>query len=248
MGSLMTRPVGAGVNRPSGVTPPDQAATIGVFVLDDHELVRRGLVDLISSVDGIEVVGEGGRATDAVSRIRDAHPQVALIDARLPDGSGIDVCRQLRSAMPDVRCLILTSYDDEDAVFAAVVAGAAGYVLKEVNGDHLIEAIRDVANGKMLLDPAVTARLLARMRDSRVSAQAASSLTPRDHEILFMIADGLTNRQIAERLCLAEKTVKNYVSALLKKLGMARRTQAAVYGADIRRNEGGSYAPPASTH
>jgi two-component system response regulator DevR len=158
-----------------------------------------------------------------------------LLDARLPDGSGIDVCREIRSSCPQVRCLILTSFDDNDAIFAAVMAGAAGYLLKEIRGNNLVEAVRQVAAGKSLLDPAVTERLLARLRDGEPRDVRLASLNQREHEILTLITDGLTNRQIGERIFLTEKTVKNYVSGLLAKLGMERRTQVAVYGSEMRR-------------
>ena len=205
---------------------------IRVFLLDDHEIVRRGLSDMLEVEDDIVVVGEAGTVAEALARIPASRPTVALLDARLPDGSGIDVCRDVRSAMPEVRCLILTSYDDEDAVFAAVMAGASGYLLKEIRGSGLVDAIRQVAQGKTLLDPNVTERLIARLRDGEPKDERLASLTDREREILALIADGMTNRQIGERLFLAEKTVKNYVSGLLAKLGMERRTQAAVYGAE----------------
>ena len=159
-----------------------------------------------------------------------------MLDARLPDGSGIDVCRDIRSALPEVRCLILTSYDDNDAIFAAVMAGASGYLLKEIRGTRLLDAMREVAAGKSLLDPSVTERLLTRLREGAPRDEKLESLTAREREILALIADGLTNRQIGEKLFLAEKTVKNYVSGLLAKLGMERRTQAAVYGAELKRS------------
>jgi two-component system response regulator DevR len=208
---------------------------IRVFLLDDHEIVRRGLADLLETEPGITVVGEAGTAAEALNRIPAALPDVAVLDARLPDGSGIDVCRDIRSSMPAVRCLILTSYDDNDAVFAAVMAGAAGYLLKEIRGSSLVDAIRQVAAGKSLLDPNVTERLLTRLRDGAPKDERLASLTDREREVLGLITEGMTNRQIGERLFLAEKTVKNYVSGLLAKLGMERRTQAAVYGADVRR-------------
>jgi two-component system response regulator DevR len=212
-----------------------QSQPIRVFLLDDHEIVRRGLADLIDAEAGLSVVGEAGSAAEALSRIPAVNPDVAILDARLPDGSGIDVCRDIRSSMPQVRCLILTSYDDNDAVFAAVMAGAAGYLLKEIRRNNLIDAIRQVAAGKSLLDPSVTERLLTRLRDGAPEDKRLASLTDREREILGLITEGLTNRQIGERLFLAEKTVKNYVSGLLAKLGMERRTQAAVYGAEVRR-------------
>jgi two-component system, NarL family, response regulator DevR len=217
----------------------DDPATVNkpirVFLLDDHEIVRRGIADLFESADDLTVVGEAGTAAEALARIPAVHPDVAVLDARLPDGSGIDVCRDIRSALPDVRCLILTSYDDNDAIFAAVMAGASGYLLKEIRGNSLLDAVRQVAAGKSLLDPSVTERLLTRLREGTPRDEKLESLTAREREILVLIADGLTNRQIGERLFLAEKTVKNYVSGLLAKLGMERRTQAAVYGAEIKR-------------
>ena len=209
--------------------------SIRVFLLDDHEIVRRGIADLLAAEADITVIGEAGSAAEAMARIPAARPDVAVLDARLPDGSGIDVCRDIRSAMPEVRCLILTSYDDNDAIFAAVMAGAAGYLLKEVRGSSLVDGIRQVAAGKSLLDPSVTERLLTRLREGEPTDERLISLTDREREVMALIADGLTNRQIGERLFLAEKTVKNYVSGLLAKLGMQRRTQAAVYGAHVRR-------------
>jgi two-component system, NarL family, response regulator DevR len=208
------------------------AGPIRVFILDDHELVRRGLTDLLRTAPDIEIVGEAGNATDALHRIPAAAPDVALLDARLPDGNGIDVCREIRSKMPGVQCLILTSYDDDDALFAAVMAGAAGYLLKQVGGSDVIAGVRAVAQGKSLIDPSLTGKLLTRLRNPPTSTrEEPDPLSPREHEILELITEGCTNRQIGERLFLAEKTVKNYVSSLLMKLGMERRTQAAVYGA-----------------
>jgi two-component system response regulator DevR len=225
----MENPVGGTVTGP---------AAIRVFLLDDHEIVRRGIANLLSSEPDIEIVGEAGTASEALARIPAARPDIAVLDARLPDGSGIDVCRDIRSSHPAIRCLILTSYDDNDAVFAAVMAGASGYLLKEVRGASLVDAIRQVAAGRSLLDPSVTERLLDKLRQPAEVDHRLSALTEREREILDLIADGLTNRQIGERLFLAEKTVKNYVSGLLAKLGMQRRTQAAVYGSQLRE-EGG---------
>ncbi|MGQ0844759.1 MAG: response regulator [Sporichthyaceae bacterium] len=220
-------------------TTPVQPAPITVFLLDDHELVRRGLIDLLGGAEGLEVVGEAGTVAEALARIPAVRPKVAVLDGRLPDGSGIDVCRELRSQMPELRCLILTSYDDDDAVVAAVMAGASGYLLKEIRGNRLVEAIRQVAAGRSLLDPAVTERVMARFRGEGAGGpKGLAQLNDREREILGLIADGMTNRQIGERLFLAEKTVKNYVSSLLAKLGMERRTQAAVYGAQQRGNTG----------
>jgi two-component system, NarL family, response regulator DevR len=213
---------------------------IRVFILDDHELVRRGLTDLLTATNDLIIVGEAATAGDALHRIPAAAPDVALLDARLPDGSGIDVCREIRSTQENVRCLILTSYDDDEALFAAVMAGASGYLLKQIGGNNLVDGIRQVAAGRSLLDPAVTEKLLDRLRNPVEPDPVAESLTAREREILDLIADGCTNRQIGERLFLAEKTVKNYVSALLTKLGMQRRTQAAVYGATLHRRTGGS--------
>jgi two-component system, NarL family, response regulator DevR len=213
----------------------DPADVIRVFLLDDHEIVRRGLADLLETEADLIVVGEAGTAAEALNRIPAARPNVAVLDARLPDGSGIDVCRDIRSSMPDVRCLILTSYDDNDAVFAAVMAGASGYLLKEIRGSSLVDAIRQVAAGRSLLDPSVTERLLIRLRDGEPEDKKLASLSEREREILGLITEGLTNRQIGERLFLAEKTVKNYVSGLLAKLGMERRTQVAVFGAEHRQ-------------
>ena len=194
---------------------------IRIFLLDDHEIVRRGLIDLLSDEDDFLVVGESGVTAGAAEAIVASGATVAILDGRLPDGSGIDVCRDVKSASPGIRCLILTSFDDDDAVLAAVLAGADGYLLKEVRATSLVDGIRAVAAGRSLMDPAVTARVLAR------ASTPAPDLTPRETEILQLIADGLSNREIAERLFLAEKTVKNYVSGILSKLGMQRRTQAA---------------------
>lgn len=212
-------------------------STIRVFLLDDHEIVRRGLIDLLEATDDITVVGEAGTAADALHRIPAAHPDVAVLDARLPDGSGIDVCRDIRSRHPEVNCLILTSYDDDEALFAAVMAGAAGYLLKQIAGRSLTEAIRDVAAGRSLMDPAVTGRLLERLRHPTQADPRLEALTSREREILDLIAEGLSNKEIGLRVFLAEKTVKNYVSTLLSKLNMQRRTQAAVFGAEVHRKQ-----------
>jgi len=207
---------------------------IRIFLMDDHELVRRGLVDLLKSEPNITVVGEASTAAEALRRIPGARPDVALLDGRLPDGSGIDVCREIRSTHPEIRCLILTSFDDDEALFAAIMAGASGYLLKEVGGSSLVAGIRQVAQGRSLIDPAVTQKLLDRLRNPVREVSKLDALTPREKEILDLITDGYTNRQIGETLFLAEKTVKNYVSILLTKLGMQRRTQAAVYGSQLR--------------
>ncbi|HEX8094715.1 response regulator [Jatrophihabitans sp.] len=207
---------------------------IRIFLLDDHEIVRRGIADLLSSAEDMEVVGEAGTAAEALRRIPATRPDVALLDGRLPDGSGIDVCRDIRSSHPDIRCLILTSYDDDDALFAAVMAGASGYLLKEIRGSSLLDGIRQVRAGRSLLDPMVTERVMQRLRTGEQQDPRLAGLTERERDILDLIAEGLTNRQIGERLFLAEKTVKNYVSALLAKLGMQRRTQAAVFGSELK--------------
>src|SRR5689334_16682323 len=202
--------------------------TIRVFLLDDHEVVRRGLRELLESTGDIEVVGESGSAVRAAAVIPALRPDVAILDGRLPDGSGIDVCRDIRSADPSIRALILTSYEDDEALFAAIMAGASGYVLKQIRGNDLVDTVRRVAAGQSLLDPAVTQRVLERIRHGVEQPQELASLTDQERRILELIAEGLTNREIAGRMFLAEKTVKNYVSSLLAKLGLERRTQAAV--------------------
>ncbi len=210
--------------------PPDR---IRVFLLDDHEVVRRGLHDLLESDGDISIVGESGSATEATARIPALHPDVAVLDARLPDGSGIDVCRDVRSVDSSIKALILTSYDDDEALFAAILAGAAGYLLKQVGGSDLIDAVRRVAGGQSLIDPTLTARVLERLRNGPAEHKELASLTEQERKILVLIAEGLTNRQIGERLFLAEKTVKNYVSSILSKLGLERRTQAAVLASKL---------------
>lgn len=205
--------------------------TVRVFLLDDHEIVRRGVREVLSDASGIEVVGEASTGPEAAVLVPRLRPDVALLDARLEDGSGIDVCRDIRAACPEVGCLILTSYDDDDALFAAIMAGAAGYLLKQIRGTDLVGAIRTIAAGGSLLDPAVTDRVLARLREGTDVGRASAVLGTREREILVLIAEGLTNRQIAGRLHLSEKTVKNYVSSILDKLGLSSRTQAAVYAA-----------------
>jgi DNA-binding NarL/FixJ family response regulator len=206
-----------------------------VYLLDDHEVVRRGVRDLLEDSGEVTVVGESGSAAEATRRIPALRPDVAILDARLPDGSGIDVCRDIRSVDPGIHALILTSYDDDEALFAAIMAGAAGYVLKQVSGTDLVDAVRRVAAGQSLLDPAVTARVLERVRSGPPEDETLKRLTDQERRILALIAEGKTNRQIGEEMFLAEKTVKNYVSSLLAKLGMERRTQAAVFAARILR-------------
>lgn len=205
-----------------------------VFLLDDHEVVRRGLKELLEADGDLVVVGEAGTAAEALARIPPTKPEVAVLDVRLPDGDGVTVCREIRAAHPEIQCLILTSFSDDEALFQAIMAGAAGYVLKQIKGTDLLDAVRRVAAGQSLLDPAVTARVLERLRRGEVEDERLGHLTPQERNILELIAEGLTNRQIAERVHLAEKTVKNYVSNLLAKLGMERRTQAAVYAARLQ--------------
>jgi DNA-binding NarL/FixJ family response regulator len=208
---------------------------IRVFLLDDHEVVRRGLRELLEDEPDIEVVGEAESAATAVRRIPALRPDVAVLDARLGDGNGIDVCRDVRSLDDSIRAIILTSYDDDEALFAAIMAGASGYVLKQIHGTDLVDGIRRVAAGQSLLDPALTARVLQRLRDGSGPPDELAALTDQERKILTCIAEGLTNRQIGERLFLAEKTVKNYVSSLLAKLGLERRTQAAVLATRLLR-------------
>jgi two-component system, NarL family, response regulator DevR len=208
---------------------------IRVFLLDDHEVVREGLRALLESEHDIEVVGEAGTAAEAASRIPALRPHVAVLDARLPDGSGIEVCRTVRAVDPSIRGLILTSYDDDEALFAAIMAGASGYVLKQIRGADLVNAVRQVAKGNSLIDPVLTARVLERVRHPQTTAPELASLTEQELKLLALIAEGLTNRQIGERMYLAEKTVKNYVSSILAKLGLERRTQAAVLASKLLR-------------
>ncbi|HEY1444225.1 MAG TPA: response regulator transcription factor [Acidimicrobiales bacterium] len=206
---------------------------IGVFLLDDHEVVRKGLRALLEACDDIEVVGEADTVADALVGIPAAQPDVAILDVRLPDGSGVEVCREVRSNSPDVACVMLTSYADDEALIASIMAGAAGYVLKQVGSLDLLDTIRRAGAGESLLDPALTDRVLERLREGPKTDPRLASLTPQERKILDLIAEGYTNRQIAENLFLAEKTVKNYVSNLLAKLGMERRTQAATFAARL---------------
>jgi len=206
---------------------------IGVFLLDDHEIVRKGVRDLLEAEPDIRVVGEAGTAESALARIPALRPNVAVLDVRLPDGDGVSVCREIRSRMPEVACLMLTSFGDDEALFDAIMAGAAGYVLKQIRGTDLVGAVRTVAAGQSLLDPQAASRVMARMRDRARRNDPLAGLTEQERRILELIGEGLTNRQIGERMFLAEKTVKNYVSALFAKLGMERRTQAAAYAARV---------------
>jgi two-component system, NarL family, response regulator DevR len=216
----------------------NHGVTIRVFLLDDHEVVRRGLKELLEAEGDIEVVGEAGTAEEALGRIPPTKPDVAVLDVRLPDGDGVEVCRSIRSAHPEIACLMLTSFADDEALMSAIMAGAAGYVLKQVRGSDLVDGVRRVGRGESLLDPAVTRRLFDRLR-TQPAEDELSALTDQERRILELISEGLTNRQIGERMFLAEKTVKNYVSNLLAKLGMSRRTEAAVYAARLadRRKE-----------
>lgn len=207
--------------------------TIRVFLVDDHEVVRRGLASLIGLEEDIEVVGEAGNVTDALSRIPATRPDVAILDVRLPDGDGIELCRDIRSQSSTIGCLMLTSYDDDEALFSAILAGASGYLLKQIRSSDLIDGIRRVARGESLLDPAVTAKVLARLRSPEPEDELISRLSAQERKILNYISEGMTNRQIASEMFLAEKTVKNYVSNLLSKLEMGHRSEAAAYAARL---------------
>lgn len=207
---------------------------VRVFLLDDHEIVRRGLRELLEDEGGCEVVGEAGTAAEALALVPASHPDVAVLDVRLPDGDGVSVCRELRSRIPELACLMLTSYSDDEALFDAILAGAAGYVLKQVRGSDLVGAVRTVAAGRSLLDPRLTAAVTQRLRAACPADDPFAELTAQERRILELIGDGLTNRQIARRLSLAEKTIKNYVSGLLAKLGVERRVQAAVLISEAR--------------
>ena len=212
------------------MTEPQQ---ISVYLLDDHEVVRQGLRALLEGAGDITVVGESGSALEAAHRIPALRPRVAVLDARLPDGSGIEVCRSVRAVDPTISALILTSYDDDEALFAAIMAGASGYVLKEIRGTDLVQAVRHVAGGGSLIDPTLTSRVLERVRNGPTTAPELAELTEQELKLLAYIAEGLTNRQIGEKMFLAEKTVKNYVSSILAKLGLERRTQAAVLASKL---------------
>ncbi|EWC64129.1 Regulatory protein, LuxR:Response regulator receiver [Actinokineospora spheciospongiae] len=214
--------------------------TISVFVLDDHEVVRRGLRQLLEVEPDIDVVGEAATAAQALARIPAVRPRVAILDVRLPDGEGVTVCREIRSLVdPPPACLMLTSFSDDEALFGAIMAGAAGYMLKQVSGNDLVSAVRTLAAGGSLLDAGVTATVLDRLRGGRVEDPRYTTLSPQERKILDLIAEGMTNRQIAGALYLAEKTVKNYVSTLLHKLGFDRRTEAAVYATRLQNSRRG---------
>ena len=216
---------------------------IRVFLLDDHELVREGIRSLLESDPDLEVVGEAGTAAEALARVPLAKPDVAILDVRLEEGSGIEVCRDLRSANPDLICLMLTSFADDDALYASVMAGAAGYVLKQIKARDLIEDVKKVAKGESLMDPRAVARVVERISNPPKADPALDSLSPQERRILEHISEGMTNKQIAEAMFLAEHTVKNYVTGLLRKLKMSSRTEAAIY-ATRRKTEGSDSAAP----
>jgi len=235
--SLPPLPFGATVQ--PATSEGQKAVTISVFLLDDHEIVRRGIAQLLTAEDDIEVVGEAGTAAQALARMPAVRPDVAILDVRLPDGDGVTVCRDVRSAItPPPACLMLTSYSDDEALFGAIMAGASGYLLKQVAGTDLVGAVRTLAAGGSLLDPKATKVVLERLRKGAEPPDPRfASLSPQEKRILELIADGLTTRQIGAEMYLAEKTVTNYVSSLLHKLGMSRRTEAAVYATEIRQRE-----------
>jgi two-component system, NarL family, response regulator DevR len=216
---------------------PGAQSPIRVFLLDDHEVVRRGVRDLLDDEPDITVIGEAATVEQALVRVPALRPQVAVLDVRLPDGDGVTVCRELRSRMPELACLMLTSFDDEEALLDSIMAGASGYVLKQIQGSDLVSAVRTVAAGQSLLDASATTKLMARLRGEQTKEpeqEALPDLTEREREILALIGEGLTNRQIGQRLYLAEKTVKNHISRLLAKLGVERRVQAAVIASQVR--------------
>ncbi|MFI7680083.1 response regulator [Actinophytocola sp. NPDC049390] len=207
------------------------------MLVDDHEIVRRGIADLIGTTDDLEVVGEASGVAEALARVPQVRPDVAVLDVRMPDGNGIELCRDLKSQLPELNCLMLTSYADDDALFDAIMAGASGFVLKQVLGLDLLDAIRTVGAGGSLLDPRTTAALMNRIRREREEQDPLNALTEQERAVFDLIGEGLTNRQIGEKLFLAEKTIKNYVSHVLNKLGMQRRTQAAVLATELRKKK-----------
>ncbi|MFH9352839.1 response regulator [Kitasatospora sp. NPDC017646] len=221
-------------------TAGDAGSPVKVFLLDDHEVVRRGVHDLLDAEPGFTVVGEASTVAQALTRVPALRPDVAVLDMRLPDGDGVTVCRELRSRMPELACLILTSFDDEEALLDSIMAGAAGYVLKQISGTDLVSAVRTVASGQSMLDPGAATRLMARLRGEAATQQPsdAPQLTDREREILALVGEGLTNRQIGQRLYLAEKTVKNHISRLLAKLGVERRVQAAIIATEVLTGQG----------
>jgi two-component system, NarL family, response regulator DevR len=216
------------------MTDDSAVQTIRIFLVDDHEVVRRGVADMLSTDPGITVVGEAKNAAEAMARVPALRPDVVVLDVRLPDGDGVTVCRELRDRMPDLGVVMLTSYSDDEALFQAILAGASGYLLKQILGQDLVTAVRTVAAGGSLLDPTATSAVLARMRRAVEPAGPLAALSDQERTVLDLIGEGLTNRQIGERMFLAEKTVKNYVSHVLAKLGMERRTQAAILATELR--------------
>ncbi len=210
-------------------------AMVSVFLVDDHEVVRRGLIDLLGSDPDLDVIGEAGSVSEALARIPALRPDVAVLDVRLPDGNGIELCRELLSQLPDLRCLMLTSFTSDEAMLDAILAGASGYVVKDIKGMELAQAIKEVGSGRSLLDNRAAAALMAKLRGSAEQSDPLSGLTDQERVLLDLLGEGLTNKQIAARMFLAEKTVKNYVSRLLAKLGMQRRTQAAVFVSKLER-------------
>jgi DNA-binding NarL/FixJ family response regulator len=231
--NLLARPPSKEITVGTPASDSGGAKPIAVFLLDDHEIVRRGVRDMLEAEGDIKVIGEAGTAASALARIPALRPDVAVLDVRLPDGDGVTVCREIRSRMPEVACLMLTSFADDDALMDAVMAGAAGYVLKQIRGTDLVGAVRTVATGQSILDPKAASQLMSRLRGQSAKTDPLAGLTPQEKRILELIGEGLTNRQIGERLFLAEKTVKNYISGLFAKLGMERRTQAAAYAARV---------------
>jgi two-component system response regulator DevR len=229
--------IDAGHGRLGDMDGGSDSGKIGVFLLDDHQVVRRGLKDMLEDEPDFEVVGEGSTAAEALARVPALRPQVAVLDVRLPDGDGVTVCRELRSKLPELSCLMLTSFADEEALFDAIMAGASGYLLKQTLGPELVTAVRKVAGGESLLDPRLAAKVMAKLRAADEKKDPLAQLTAQEHKVLDLIGEGLTNRQIAERMFLAEKTVKNYVSALLAKLGLTRRVQAAVMVSEIKSEQ-----------
>lgn len=217
-----------------------QGGVVTVFLLDDHEIVRRGVADLLAGDPGIRVVGEAKNAAEAVARIPALRPDVAILDVRLPDGDGVSVCREVRSLVPDLKVIMLTSYSDDEALFEAILAGASGYLLKQILGQDLVRSVSTVAAGGSLLDPAAATAVLERIRRAAEPAGPLAGLSDQERTVLALIGEGLTNRQIGERMFLAEKTVKNYVSHLLAKLGLERRTQAAVLATELRARPTGT--------
>lgn len=209
---------------------------VKVFLVDDHEVVRRGLIDLLGADPDLDVVGEAGSVAEAMARVPAASPDVAVLDVRLPDGNGIELCRDLLSRMPELRCLILTSYTSDEAMLDAILAGASGYVVKDIKGMELARAVKEVGAGRSLLDNRAASALMAKLRGSAEKSDPLSGLTDQERTLLSLLSEGLTNKQIADRMFLAEKTVKNYVSRLLAKLGMERRTQAAVFATELKRS------------